>query len=111
MGYITAEKISPSPLDVVGDLGKAMELERKMSTSRGKIPLKDALNKVIADFNKMITLKKHRVDSARRSMCYNLHLGYDFVVHVGFGAVHGFQAAVSRGSTGLAPCSLRCLQA
>lgn len=59
---------------MVADLGKALELEKKMSTRGAKMPLKDALNRVIADYNKLVTLKRHRVDSARRAMCYNLFL-------------------------------------
>lgn len=71
---MTSEKIAPSPLDMVADLGKALVLERKMSTRGAKMPLKDALNRVIADYNKLVTLKRHRVDSSRRAMCYNLFL-------------------------------------
>ncbi|CAK8998217.1 unnamed protein product [Durusdinium trenchii] len=72
MGFVTAEKLTPSPLTIVSDLGKAIELERAMSTSRTRIPLKDAMNKVIADFNRLVTLKRHRVDTARRNLAYNL---------------------------------------
>lgn len=75
MGFVTAEKLTPSPLTIVSDLGKALELERAMSTSRTRIPLKDAMNKVIADFNRLVTLKRHRVDTARRNLAYNLNLG------------------------------------
>ena len=59
---------------MVADLGKALELERKISTRGAKMPLKDALSRVIADYNKLVTLKRHRVDSTRRAMCYNLFL-------------------------------------
>ena len=75
MGFVTSEKLAPSPLTIVSDLGKAIELERQVTTSRGKLPLKDALSRVIADFNKMVTIRKHRVDTQRRNLCYNLPLG------------------------------------
>ena len=75
MGFVTSEKLTPSPLTIVSDLGKAIELERQMASGRHKTPLKDALNKCIADFNKMVTVKKHRVDSSRRALAYNLFLG------------------------------------
>lgn len=78
MGFVTAEKMAPSPLTIVSDLGKAIEFERKMSTSRHKVPLKDALSRVIADFNRLVTVKKHRVDTARRNLCYNLILGFNW---------------------------------
>ena len=80
MGFVTSEKISPSPLTIVSDLGKAIELERMMTTSRSKLPLKDALSKVIADFNKLVTVKKHRVDTSRRNLCYNLFLELFFAL-------------------------------
>jgi len=78
MGFVTSEKIAPSPLTIVSDLGKAIEFERKMATSRHKVPLKDVLSRVIADFNKMVTVKKHRVDTSRRNLCYNLTLRLNY---------------------------------
>lgn len=47
-------------------------------TRGGKAPLKDLLSKVIAQFNKMVTLKRHRVDSQRRALIYNLFLAMIF---------------------------------
>ena len=97
------------------------------------MPLKDALNRVIADYNKLVTLKRHRVDSARRAMCYNLFLIvinsclYFFLTgHFNFQTVMFFppkrdvdllwlarlvQDALSRGSIGIASSPLRLLQA
>lgn len=40
-----------------------------------KAPLKDCLSKVVASYNKMCTNKKHKVDSAKRALVYNLHFG------------------------------------
>ena len=77
MGFVTSEKLVPSPLTIVSEIGQAIDVERRMTTSRSRAPLKDCLAKVIADFNKMVTIKKHRIDSARRSLCYNLLLGSD----------------------------------
>ena len=74
LGYVTSEKITPSPLNIVAEIGRAIEFEQKFSASRRKVPLKDGLNKVIADYNKMTTLKRHRIDSLKRAMCYNLLL-------------------------------------
>ena len=79
MGFVTSEKLTPSPLTIVSDFAKAIDLERKLSTSRQTIPLKDALNRCIADFHKMVTVKRHRVDSGRRALCYNLIFGLHLV--------------------------------
>lgn len=73
MGYVTAEKIEPSPIDMVGDMAEAISLEKRMGKS--KSTLRDILGKVAASYNSMVTIKRHRIDSNKRSMLYNLLLG------------------------------------
>ena len=43
-----------------------------MSRSRGT--MRDYLNKTCASYNKMTSIKKHRIDGARKSLLYNLCL-------------------------------------
>ena len=71
---MTAEKISPSPLTIVAELGNAIDLERKMSAKK-HMPLKDALTRVCSQFNHMVTNRKHKIDSSVKAMAYNLILG------------------------------------
>ena len=71
---MTAEKISPSPLTIVAELGNAIDLERKMSAKK-HMPLKDVLGRVCSQFNHMVTARKHKIDSGVKAMAYNLTLG------------------------------------
>ncbi|CAK9093773.1 Uncharacterized protein SCF082_LOCUS44102 [Durusdinium trenchii] len=51
LGYVTAEKTAPSPIGIVADISEAIKIHRRMSST--KIPLKDAMTKVIADYNRL----------------------------------------------------------
>lgn len=80
IGYISAEKIAPSPVAVVADMKEAINIEKRLNASRGsRLALKDSLNKVVADFNRMITIKKHRIDTGKKALVYNLLLTCRFV--------------------------------
>lgn len=35
---------------------------------------KDLLTKVVAEYNKMTSIKKHRIDGQKRALCYNMLL-------------------------------------
>ena len=74
MGFVTAEKISPSPIGILADISNAVELEKKLG--RGKMALRDILGRVVSEFNKMIVNKKHRIDAHRKSLLLNLFLGF-----------------------------------
>jgi len=76
LGYVTAEKIAPSPIDLVALLQQAVEAERKSARNGSKAPLKDVLGRCIAEYNRMVSVKRHRIDSSRRSLVYNLLLDY-----------------------------------
>jgi len=58
------------------DVQAAIVLERRMGKS--KAALRDLLNRTCAEYNKMTTVKKHRIDGPRKSLLYNLHLGLYF---------------------------------
>lgn len=72
MGFVSAEKISPSPISILADIQGAIEVEK--SLGRGRMALRDMLGRVASDFNKMIVTKKHRIDSGRKTLLLNLFL-------------------------------------
>jgi hypothetical protein len=72
VGHITAEKQSPSAIQFYADLKEAIALERRLQ--QGSKPLKDILSKIVADYNRMVTVRSHRIDTNRRNMAYNLLL-------------------------------------
>lgn len=47
-------------------------------------PLKDALGKFVAEYNRVRTNKRHRVDSSKRSLVYNMFLGFFFILFLFF---------------------------
>ena len=71
---MTSEKVAPSPVQIVADIRQAIELEKRQLRN-GRLALKDALGRVIAEYNKMITAKKHRIDAIKRALIYNMPLG------------------------------------
>ncbi|CAJ1451503.1 unnamed protein product [Effrenium voratum] len=74
LGFVTSEKVAPSPVQIVADIRQAIELEKRQLRN-GRLALKDALGRVIAEYNKMITAKKHRIDAIKRALIYNMPLG------------------------------------
>eukprot|EP00435_Cladocopium_sp_Y103_P023953 s3522_g5.t2 len=70
VGHITAEKQSPSAIQFYADLREAITIERRVQ--QGSKPLKDVLGKIVADYNRMVTVRAHRIDTNRRNMAYNL---------------------------------------
>ena len=76
LDHVTAEKQTPSAIDFVGTIRSAIDLERRMaskSAGSGKA-LKDLLSKVVAEYNRLVTVKKHRIDGSKRQLCYNMLL-------------------------------------
>lgn len=75
IGYVTAEKQSPNPISMAADIREAIRAEKQSGRAAAKTPLKDLLGKVVAEYNRLCTNKKHRIESQRRSLVYNLFLG------------------------------------
>ena len=75
MGYVSAEKQMPSALDIVGSLSRAVEIQRRQSRPGSSKALRDLLSSVVTEYNKLVTNKKHRIDSGRKTLAYNLFLG------------------------------------
>ena len=74
MGFVTAEKIEPSPITMLADFQQTISLEKRMARG-GKTGLRDMLGAAVTTYNKMVTNKKHRVDSGRKAMLMNLLFG------------------------------------
>lgn len=73
---MTSEKQSPSAIDFLATMQEAVQLEKRLAskTSSSKA-LKDLLNSSIAQYNKLVTKKEHRIDGRKKIMVYNLPLG------------------------------------
>ncbi|CAK9076606.1 Uncharacterized protein SCF082_LOCUS36896, partial [Durusdinium trenchii] len=91
IGYITSEKVAPSAIQIVADLKSAIGIEQRMNRGRSQ-PLKDILGRVTSEYNKMVSIKRHRIDTTRKNLAYNLlrspsevmqlvHRHYDTYVH------------------------------
>ena len=64
----------PSAISIVADLSAAIEIEKRLA--KGKtLPLKDALSRVISEYNKLTSIKRHRIDTTKKALAYNLLLG------------------------------------
>lgn len=58
----------------MADLRMAMDLERRQAKSGARLATKDLLNKVCAEYNRLVTLKSHRIDQQKKTLCYNMLL-------------------------------------
>ena len=57
---------------MLADVQQAINVEKKLHPS--KTALKDVLGRVVAEYNRMTTVRRHRIDGARRQLVYNLFL-------------------------------------
>ena len=55
----------------MADIKETIAVEKRLNR-QGRGALKDILGKVIAEYNKFCSNKRHRIDSTRRSLIYNL---------------------------------------
>ena len=78
--WVSAEKQTPSPIDCLGALKQAVEVERRVSKSGVSKALRDVVSRCVGEYNRMVTLKKHRIDSTTKSLVMNLPLGKLFAM-------------------------------
>ena len=78
IGYVTSEKVSPSPIMILADMKCAIDIEKRQSRG-ARSSLKDCLNRTIAEYKRSVTVKKHRVDVQRKTLIYNLRLIFQIV--------------------------------
>lgn len=75
VGHVTSEKQSPSPLDFLGAISEAVVLEKQLAKGGASKALKDLIFKVCASYNALCAIRKHRIDTQRKALIYNLCLG------------------------------------
>jgi hypothetical protein len=68
LGFVSAEKQAPGPLEIVSAIGSAVK------ASQERLPMKDLITNQIFAFNKSVTSKRHRIDTARKNLITNLWL-------------------------------------
>lgn len=66
LGQETAEKQQPSALEFVGHFAMAMDHRERLSGK--KQPLNLALNQVVSEYNKGVSVKKWRVDGNKKKL-------------------------------------------
>ena len=62
----------PSALDLCGTMYQAIEVDRRLAKPGVSRTLKDTLTRVVADYNRLVTLRRHRVEVPKRNLIYNL---------------------------------------
>ena len=60
-------------MEIVAQLSSAIELEKRQTKGKSSA-LKDVLTRVVSEYNRMVTVKHHRVDSGKKALVLNLIL-------------------------------------
>ena len=66
----------PSALEYLGHFQNAIQLEKRLLKPGASKALKDLLNPLVATYNRMTSNKKHRIDTAKRALIYNMFLSF-----------------------------------
>ena len=69
---MSSEKEAPSAVAMLGEIRSAIFIEKRQAKNRST--LKDLLGKVVSAYNKEVTVRRHRLDTARKGLLYNLCL-------------------------------------
>lgn len=72
--HVTSDKQAPSALDYLGAMKEAVALEKRLDRKGASKALKDLLGKCVAEYNKMCSNKRHRIDSDKKKLVMNLFL-------------------------------------
>lgn len=76
LGYVTSEKQAPSAIDFLSAMQSAISVERRLATKNNSSKaLKDLLAKSITAYNQMVTIKRHRINGAKKALIYNMFWG------------------------------------
>ena len=71
---MTADKQAPSALDYLGTMKEAVAIEKRVAKPGMSKALKDVLGRVIAEYNRMCSNKRHRIDTEKKKLVQNLFL-------------------------------------
>ncbi|CAL1125989.1 unnamed protein product [Cladocopium goreaui] len=72
MQHVTSQKQAPSPIDLLGAMQQAVNIERRRTRGGASTALRDVLAKCVGDYNRMVTKKSHRVDTNTKNLCLNM---------------------------------------
>ena len=78
---MTSEKQTPSALDYLGHFKDAVSIEKRLLKAGASKAMKDILNGLVAQYNKMTSVKRHRIDTPKRALVYNMLLSQVWFVH------------------------------
>ena len=73
--HVTAEKQAPSPIDFLGAMKEAVAIEKRLCKSGQSKALRDVLSRCVGEYNRMVTKKSHKVDTAVKNLIMNMFLG------------------------------------
>ena len=73
---MTAQKQAPSPIDLLGAMQQAVNVERRRARGGASTALRDVLARCVSDYNRMVTKKSHRVDTNMKNLCLNMCFGF-----------------------------------
>lgn len=90
---MSQEKQAPTPVQLVAELKQAVEIEKRQSKTKSAA-LRDVLTRVIAEYNKMVTNKKHKIDSSRKNLVLNLSLNSSLVDFFSFDGLIFLQTTI-----------------
>ena len=76
MQHVTSQKQAPSPIDLLGAMQQAVNIERRRTRGGASTALRDVLAKYVGDYNRMVTKKSHRVDTNTKNLCLNMRFGF-----------------------------------
>ena len=71
LGYVTAEKVIPSPISMMAEIQEAISITKRTQRA-GRTATRDLLTRVVADFNSLVTVKARRIDAKKKGLLYNL---------------------------------------
>lgn len=77
---VTAEKVSPSPIDFVALMQQAVAIEQRLERAGVSKALKDTLTRCVGEYNRMVTKRSHRIDTQLKCLILNLFLGSIIIV-------------------------------
>lgn len=73
--HVSAQKQAPSAIDFLGSMKEAVSIERRLAKSGTSCALKDLVQRCVAEYNRMVTQRKHRIDTGIKNMIVNLFFG------------------------------------
>lgn len=71
---MTSEKQTPSPIDILGAMKEAVAIEKRLAKAGVSKALRDVLSRCVGEYNKMVTKRTHKIDTATKNLVMNMLL-------------------------------------